>query len=88
MVLRPLAATVEHRLAHQLNAYRQGPNEFPTSTRNLLQLGGTTATPSPCTSTDPPPPRITRAFTLFTDQLNPNPPHISGDPRPVPITTP
>jgi hypothetical protein len=91
MVLRLLAANAEHWLDHQLNAYLQDPNEYRATTRNLLQLqlGGTiTYTPHSITVrlNRPTTPKITRALTLLTDQLNTNPPHIPGNP--CPITTP
>jgi hypothetical protein len=41
MVLRLLAATAEHWLAHQLNDYLQDLNEYRPTPRNLLQLSGT-----------------------------------------------
>jgi hypothetical protein len=93
MVLRLLAANAEHWLAHQLNAYLQDPHEYRATTRNLLHLGGTiTYTPNTITVRldRPTTPKITRALTLLTDQLNTNPPHIPGDPRPLTytITTP
>jgi hypothetical protein len=93
MVLRLLAANAEHWLAHQLNTYLQDPHEYRATTRNLLHLGGTiTYTPNAITVRldQPTTPKITRALTLLTDQLNTNPPHIPGDPRPITytITTP
>lgn len=93
MVLRLLAANAEHWLAHQLNAYLQDPHEYRATTRNLLHLSGTiTYTPDTITVRldQPTTPKITRALTLLTDQLNTNPPHIPGDPRPITytITTP
>lgn len=90
MVLRLLAANAKHWLAHQLNAYLQDPHEYRATTRNLLHLGGTiTYTPHNITvHLDPPTtPKITRALTLLTQQLNTNPPHIPGDPRPITYTT-
>jgi hypothetical protein len=89
MVLRLLAANTEHSLARQLNAYLQDPNEYRATTRNLLHLGGTiTYTPDVINvALDPPTtPKITRALRLLTEQLNTNPPHIPGDPRPITYT--
>jgi hypothetical protein len=93
MVLRLLAANAEHWLAHQLNTYLQDPHEYRATTRNLLHLGGTiTYTPHTITVRldQPTTPKITRALTLLTSQLNTNPPHLPGDPRPITytITTP
>jgi hypothetical protein len=89
MVLRLLAANAEHWLARQLNAYLQDPNEYRATTRNLLHLGGTITytTDAINVALDPPTtPKITRALRLLTEQLNTNPPHIPGDPRPITYT--
>jgi hypothetical protein len=89
MVLRLLAHNAEHWLAHQLNTYLQDPNEYRTTTRNLLHLPGTiTYTPTTIHVQLHPPatPRLTRALGLLLQQLNTTPPHIPGDPRPITYT--
>lgn len=91
MVLRLLAANAEHWLARQLNAYLEDPNEYRATTRNLLHLGGTiTYTPDAINvaldllTT----PKITRALSLLTEQLNTNPPRTPGGPAPSPTPSP
>jgi transposase len=89
MVLRLLAANAEHWLAHHLNTYLQDPDEYRTTTRNLLHLAGT-ITYHPTTIhvelDQPTTPRLTRALTHLLDEINTTPPHIPGDPRPITYT--
>lgn len=91
MVLRLLAANAEHWLANQLNAYLQDPDEYRATTRNLLHLGGTityTTSTIHIQLDRPTTPRLTRALGLLLDEINANPPHIPGDPRPITYTLP
>jgi transposase len=89
VVLRLLAANAENWLAHHLNAYLQDNDEYRTTTRNLLHLGGT------ITYTDatvhiglhrPNTPRLARALTLLLDEINQIDTRIPGDPRPLTYT--
>jgi hypothetical protein len=89
MVLRLLAGNAEHWLAHHLNTYLQDHHEYRATTRNLLHLGGTityTDTTIHIELNQPNTPRLTRALTLLLDEINQNPPHIPGDPRPLTYT--
>ena len=89
MVLRLLAANAEHWLAQHLNAYLQDPDEYRTTTRNLLHLGGTITYHPNSVHVEldqPATPRLTRALTLLLDEINNTPPHIPGDPRPITYT--
>ena len=89
MVLRLLAANAEHWLAQHLNAYLQDPDEYRTTTRNLLHLGGTITYHPNSVHVEldqPATPRLTRALTLLLDEINHTPPHIPGDPRQITYT--
>jgi transposase/cell division protein FtsB len=89
MVLRLLAHNAEHWLAHQLNAYLQDPDEYRAITRNLLHLAGTITYTHHTIHVEldqPGTPRITRALGLLLNEINTNPPHIPGDPRPITYT--
>jgi len=86
MVCRLLAYNAELDLARSLNAYLDDENEYRAITRNLLHQPGTvTYAKSTITVTLRPPdaPRVARALGLLCDQLNANPPRMSGDPRPI-----
>jgi len=86
MVLRLLAYNSELFLADHLNAYLKDPNEYRAHTRNFLHLPGTiTYTPTHIKVTLQPPanPRLTKALTHLTEELNHTPPHLPGDLRPI-----
>ncbi len=86
MVCRLLAYNAELDLARALNAHLADPDEYRAITRHLLHQPGTiTYTASTITVTLRPPdaPRITRALQALTDELNTNPPHLTGDRRPI-----
>ena len=86
MVLRLLAFNAEAWLAEHLNTYLVDPNEYRAITRNLLHLGGQVEySPTGITVTldRPDTPRIARALTLLTDELNNTPAHMPGDRRPL-----
>jgi hypothetical protein len=86
MVLRLLAFNAEAWLAEHLNAYLADPNEYRAITRHLLRHGGhLDYTPTKITTTldRPDTPRIARALTLLTEELNTTPPRMPGDRRPI-----
>jgi hypothetical protein len=88
MVLRLLAHNAEHWLANRLNAYLRDDDEYRAVTRQTIirGLAGTiTYTPAAITVTLEPPgdPRVARALTLLTVEINTQPPSIPGDTRPV-----
>jgi Transposase protein len=89
MVLRLLAANAENWLAHHLNTYLQDNDEYRTTTRNLLHLGGTITYADTTITVEldqPNTPRLTRALTMLIDEINQIPPRIPGDPRPLTYT--
>jgi transcriptional regulator with XRE-family HTH domain len=86
MVLRLLAYNTDTWLADHLNIYLQDPNEYRAITRSLMHQGGLiTYTPHTITVTldHHQSPRINRALTNLIEELNTNPAHIPGDPRPI-----
>ena len=88
MVLRLLAHNAEHWLANRLNAYLRDDDEYRAVTRQTIirGLAGTiTYTPAAITVTLEPPgdPRVARALTLLTSEINTQPPSIPGDTRPI-----
>lgn len=86
MVLRLLAFNAEAWLAERFNAYLADPNEYRAITRNLLHHSGQveySTTEITITLDRPDTPRITRALTLLTDELNNTPAHLPGDRRPL-----
>lgn len=86
MVLRLLAFNAEAWLADHLNAYLNDDNEYRAITRNLLHHSGQihyTTTTITVTLDRPDTPRIARALTLLTEELNTTPAHIPGDHRPI-----
>ncbi len=86
MVLRLLAFNAEAWVAEHLNAYLTDPNEYRAITRNLLHLGGHvnySTTRITITLDRPDTPRVARALTLLTDELNTTPAHLPGDRRPL-----
>jgi len=86
MVLRLLAFNAEAWLAEHLNAYLADPNDYRATLRHLLQLGGQvdyTSTQITVTLDRPDSPRIARALTLLTDELNASPARLPGDRRPL-----
>jgi transposase len=86
MVLRLLAANAENWLAHHLNTYLQDNDEYRTTTRNLLHLGGTITYADTTITVEldqPNTPRLTRALTMLIDEINQIPTRIPGDPRPL-----
>jgi len=88
MVLRLLAHNAEHWLATHLNAYLRDDDEHRAVTRQTIirGLAGTiTYTPAAITVTLEPPgdPRVARALTLLTGEINTQPPSIPGDTRPI-----
>jgi transposase len=86
MVCRLLAYNAELDLARNLNAYLEDNDEYRAITRNLLRQPGTIAYgPSSITVTlrAPDAPRIGKALGFLCDQLNADPPKMSGDRRPI-----
>ena len=86
MVCRLLEYNAELELARALNNYLADPNEYRGITRNLLQQPGEIHyNPRAITVTirQPDAPRIKRALGLLIDQLNVNPPRLTGDNRPI-----
>jgi transposase len=88
MVLRLLAHNAEHWLANCLNTYLRDDDEYRAVTRETIirGLAGTiTFTPAAVTVTlqAPAEPRVARALTLLTDEINAQPPAIPGDNRPI-----
>jgi len=86
MVLRLLAYNAEADMARRLNAYLADPDEYRAITRNLLHQGGRIhfgADAVTVTIDRPNQPRVARAVALLADELNENPAHMLGDPRPV-----
>ncbi|MCA1682044.1 MAG: hypothetical protein LC700_02700 [Actinobacteria bacterium] len=86
MTLRLLAYNTDTWLADHFNTYLQDPNEYRAIMRSLTHHGGTiTYTPHTITVTldrhDTP--RVNRALTCLTEQLNTTPAHMPGDPRPI-----
>jgi hypothetical protein len=86
MVLRLLAFNAEAWLAEHLNAYLADPDEYRAITRNLLHQGGQidySTTGITVTLDRPDSPRVARALTLLTDQLNHTPARLPGDRRAI-----
>ena len=86
MVLRLLAFNAEAWLAEHFNAYLADTDEYRAITRHLLHLGGQveySTTGITITLDRPDTPRIARALTLLTDELNNTPAHMPGDRRPL-----
>jgi hypothetical protein len=86
MVLRLLAFNAEAWLAEHFNAYLADPNEYRAILRHLLRLGGQidyTSTKITVTLDRPDSPRIARALTLLTDELNATAARLPGDHRPL-----
>ena len=89
MVLRLLAANAENWLAHHLNAYLQDNDEYRTTARNLMHLGGTityTKTAITVELDQPNTPRLRLALGLLLDEINQTGARIPGDPRPLTYT--
>ena len=86
MACRLLAYNAELDLARALNTYLADPDEYRGITRNLLhQPGEIRYSPRAITVTirQPDAPRINRALGGLIDQLNANPPRLTGDNRPI-----
>ena len=86
MVLRLLAFNAEAWLAEHLNTYLTDPNEYRATLRHLLRQGGQinyTSTAITVTLDRPDSPRIARALTLLTEELNTHPARLPGDRRPL-----
>jgi hypothetical protein len=86
MVCRLLAYNAELDLARALNTYLGDPDEYRAITRHLLHQPGTiTYTPTAITVAirTPDAPRIARALVALLEQLNTNPPKLTGDSRPI-----
>ena len=86
MVLRLLAFNAEAWLADHLNTYLADPDEYRAITRHLLHQGGhiTYGTTGITVTLDrPDSPRVARALTLLTQELNHIPAHIPGDRRTI-----
>lgn len=86
MVLRLLAYNAEAWLAEHLNAYLTDNDEYRAITRNLLHHGGRidySKNTITVTLDTPDSPRVARALTLLTDELNQRPARIPGDRRPI-----
>jgi hypothetical protein len=88
MVLRLLAHNAEHWVSGHLNAYLRDDDEYRAITRQTIirGLAGTiTSTPAAITVTldQPASPRIARALSLLTEEINATPPAMPGDSRPI-----
>jgi hypothetical protein len=86
MVLRLLAFNAEAWLAEHFNAYLTDPNEYRAILRHLLRLGGQidySSTAIVVTLDRPDSPRVARALTLLTQELNASPANLPGDRRPL-----
>ncbi len=86
MVCRLLAYNAGLDLARSLNAYLEDNDEYRAITRNLLHQPGAIAygrSAITVTLRAPDAPRVARALGLLCDQLNADPPRLSGDPRPI-----
>src|ERR1039457_3089355 len=88
MVLRLLAHNAEHWLSSHLNAYLCDDDEYRAITRETIirGLAGTiTSPPAAITVTlqRPASQRIARALDLLLDEINANPPAMTGDTRPI-----
>jgi len=86
MVCRLLAYNAELDLARALNCYLADPNEYRAITRHLLHQPGTIRySPTAITVAirEPDAPRIANALALLIEQLNTNPPLLTGDSRPI-----
>jgi DNA-binding CsgD family transcriptional regulator len=86
MVLRLLAFNAEAWLAEHFNTYLTDPNEYRATLRHLLRLGGQidyTKTQIVVTLDRPDSPRVARALTLLTEELNAQPANLPGDRRPL-----
>lgn len=84
MVLRLLAFNAEAWLAEHFNAYLTDPNEYRATLRHLLRLGGHvdyTKTAITVTLDRPDSPRVARALTLLTEELNATRASLPGDSR-------
>ncbi len=93
MVLRLLAFNAEAWLADHLNAYLTDPDEYRAIARHLLHAGGQVDyTPTGITITldRPDSPRIARALSLLTEEVNAMTASLPGDNRPLTyqLTTP
>lgn len=87
--LRICAHNAEHWLARQLDTHLQNPDEIRTLTRALMHQPGTIDyQPDRITVTldAADQPRLTRAIHALTEQLNRQPAHLPGDPRPITYT--
>lgn len=86
MVLRLLAFNAEAWLAEHFNAYLTDPNEYRAILRHLLHQGGQIAYGNEritVTLDRPDSPRIARALTLLTEELNTLGASLPGDRRPL-----
>ncbi|MGH3756018.1 MAG: putative transposase, partial [Pseudonocardiaceae bacterium] len=86
MVLRLLAYNAEAWLAEHFNTYLNDGDEHRAILRHLLHLGGhITYTPDTITITldRPDTPRVARALTLLTEELNTKAATMPGDHRPL-----
>ena len=86
MVLRLLAFNAEAWLAEHFNTYLGDPNEYRAILRHLLRLGGHidyTKTQINVTLDTPDSPRVARALTLLTEELNTLRASLPGDRRPL-----
>jgi len=84
MVTRLLAYNAELDLARRLNTYLGDDDEYRGITSNLLHLGGVIAF-RPQTITvhldRPDPPRLARALGVLIEEINLEPPRLTGDDR-------
>ena len=88
MVLRLLAHNAEHWLASHLNAYLRDDDEYRAITRQTIirgMAGAITYTPRQITVEldTPAAPRVARALSLLIEEINPTPPSLPGDTRPI-----
>jgi hypothetical protein len=90
MLLRLIASNAEQWLSHQLNAALDDPDECRSITRTLIRGhdGVITCTPQAITATldRPASPRVAAALQTLLHQVNADPPHLPGDPRPITYT--
>jgi hypothetical protein len=90
MLLRLIASNAEQWLSRQLNAALDAPDECRSITRTLIRGhdGVITCTPQAITATldRPASPRVAAALQTLLHQVNADPPHLPGDPRPITYT--
>ena len=86
MVLRLLAYNAELWLADRFNTYLRDTDEYRAHLRAILHQPGTinyTNDTITVTLDRPATPKLTRALTRLTEELNHTPPYLPGDTRPI-----